>query len=95
MSIVIRMSFNNLLSVCSISDLLYFTQVNKVPARLLGVCLGEDVAVLAGSTLAGPTIFLNYNMQSPWRPHKLLFPIAVCDSAHANGSLHGHHLHRP
>ena len=59
--------------VCSfLSDLLYFTQINKVLARSLGVCLGEDVVVLAGSMHASPTIFLNYNTWLPWRPHKLL-----------------------
>ena len=45
-------------AACSfLSDLLYFTQVNKAPVRLLGMCLWKDVVVLAGSTLAGPTIF--------------------------------------
>ena len=32
-----------------------FTQENKVPARSLGVCLGEDVMVLASYTLVSPT----------------------------------------
>ena len=45
--------------ICSykIGLILYFTQVNKALARSLGVCLGEDVMVLVGHTLAGPTIF--------------------------------------
>ena len=37
--------------------ILYFTQVNKALARSLGMCLGEDVVVLTGYMLAGPTIF--------------------------------------
>ena len=35
-----------------------FTQENKVPARLLGVCLGEDVVVLASYTLVEPPLFV-------------------------------------
>ena len=42
---------------------LIFTQVNKALVRSLGVCLGEDVVVLAGYTLAGPTFLLNHIMQ--------------------------------
>ena len=55
------MSFVNcyLYVACSFHNglIVYFTHVNKVPARLLGMCLGEDVMVLAGYMLAGPTIF--------------------------------------
>ena len=32
-----------------------FTQENKAPARSLGMCLGEDVMVLASYMLVGPT----------------------------------------
>ena len=32
-----------------------FTQENKALARSLGVCLGEDVMVLANCMLVGPT----------------------------------------
>ena len=50
-----------------------FTQDNnKVPARSLDMCLGEDVVVLVSYTLVGPTFLLNYIMQLLWRPHKLL-----------------------
>ena len=50
-----------------------FTQDNnKVPARSLGVCLGEDVVVLVSYTLVGPTFLLNYIMRLLWRLHKLL-----------------------
>ena len=34
--------------------------------------LGEDVVVLAGYTLAGPTSFINYITRLLWWPHKLL-----------------------
>ena len=36
----------------------FLLKVNKVPARTLGVCLGEDVVVLAGYMLAGHTFLL-------------------------------------
>ena len=53
---------------------LIFTQVNKAPVRSLSLCLGEDVVVLAGYMLAGPTFLLNYITQLLWQPHKLLLP---------------------
>ena len=49
-----------------------FTQENKVPARSLGVCLGEDVVVLVSYMLVSPTFLLNYIMRLLWQPHKLL-----------------------
>ena len=48
--------------------------INKALARSLGMCLGEDVVVLIGYTLNGPTIFPNYIPRSPLQPHKLLLP---------------------
>ena len=35
-----------------------FTQENKAPARSLGMCLGEDVMVLASYMLISPTFLL-------------------------------------
>ena len=52
-------------------NVLIFTQDNKAPVRLLGVCLGEDVVVLASYTLAGPTFLLNYIKRLLWQLHKL------------------------
>ena len=49
-----------------------FTQENKAPVRSLGMCLGEDVMVLAGYTLVGPTFLLNYITRLLWWLHKLL-----------------------
>ena len=49
-----------------------FTQVNKAPARSLGMCLGEDVMVLVGYMPDGPTIFINHITRLLWWPHKLL-----------------------
>ena len=50
-----------------------FTQDNnKAPARLLGMCLGEDVVVLASYILIGPTFLLNYITQLLWQLHKFL-----------------------
>ena len=37
--------------------ILYFTQVNKVPARSLGMCLGEDVKVHMGYVFIASTFF--------------------------------------
>ena len=37
--------------------ILYFTQVNKAPVRLLGVYLGMDVVVPKGYVLAAPAFF--------------------------------------
>ena len=58
------------------------------------MCLGEDVVVLAGSMLAGPTIFLITTRGCHGGRINYFCPIAVRALAHANGSLHGHHLHR-
>ena len=37
--------------------ILYFTQVNKVPVRSLGMCLGKDVVVPMGYMPTAPTFF--------------------------------------
>ena len=72
MSIVVCMLFVSCY-VCVLNfNGLIFTQVNKALARSLGVCLGEDVMVLAGYMLAGFTFLLNYITRLLWRPHKLL-----------------------
>ena len=52
LSIVMHISFGHCYVCVMNCD---FTQENKVLARLLGVCLGEDVVVLASYTLVGPT----------------------------------------
>ena len=72
MSIVVCMSFVSCY-VCVLNcNGLIFTQFNKVLVRLLRMCLGEDVMVLVGYTLACPTFLLNYITQLLWQPHKLL-----------------------
>ena len=47
--------------------ILYFTQVNKVLARSLGMCLGEDVMVPMGYMPTAPTL----PTWSLWRLHTL------------------------
>ena len=47
---------------------------NKYTGYTLKYLLLRHVVVPAGSMLAGPTIFPNYNMWSLWQPHKLLWP---------------------
>ena len=74
---------------------LIFTQVNKAPARSLGVCLGEDVVVLVGYMLAGPTFLLIISHSCYGGRINYCCPITIRTLAHANGSPHGRHLHRP
>ena len=52
--------------------ILYFTQVNKVPVRSLGICLEEDVVVLMGNMLVSPTFSLNLLNYITWLPQQPL-----------------------
>ena len=95
MSIVMCMSLCLVLFLCFNCNGLIFTQVNKVLARSLGVCLGEDVVVLAGYTLTSPTFLLIMSHSCHGGCINYFCPITICTLAYANGSPHGHHLHRP
>ena len=58
--------------------------------------LGENVVVLKGYTLTGPTIFCYIISRSHYGGHiNYFYQITARALVHANGSPHSHHLHQP
>ena len=59
------------------------------------MCLGEDVVVLAGYILAGPTFLLIISHGCYGGRINYFCPITIRTLAHANGSPHSCHLRWP
>ena len=73
----------------------FLLKVNKALARSLSVCLGEDIGVLVGYMLTGPTFLLIISRGCYGGRINYFCPITIRTLAHANGSPHGRHLHQP